>query len=152
NPSSFSGSGDGKKKVEGLDTGLFPVENVSWKEATSFCEKLSALSAEKKSRRVYRLPSEAEWEYACRGGACSQPFHFGPTLSSTQANFQGDTFYAGVEKGPFLKRTCAVGSYPPNAFGLYDMHGNVFEWCADRSGQDYYKKSPHRDPPGPSDG
>src|SRR5207244_3072592 len=92
--------------------------------------------------RKYRLQSEAEWEYACRGGALSStPYHFGDTISSTLANFNDN-----------LKRTCKVGSYKPNAFGLCDMHGNVWEWCSDWFDSDYYKNSPRRDPPGPSGG
>src|SRR5262249_61489348 len=87
---------------------------------------------EKQAERKYRLPTEAEWEYACRGGArVSKPFHFGDSLSSTQANFDGNYPYGGAAKGQYLKKTTPVGSYQPNVFGLYDMHGNVWEWCAD---------------------
>jgi formylglycine-generating enzyme required for sulfatase activity len=130
---SWSKPGGGKDKVKGLgNTTDFPVENVSWHEAVEFCKKLSALPAEQKAGRSYRLPSEAEWEYACRGGASStQVFHFGNNLSSAQANFRGTMPYGGAAKGSWLERTCKVGSYQPNAFGLYDMHGNVWEWCMD---------------------
>jgi putative heme-binding domain-containing protein len=123
----------GKEKVkQAATTDDFPVENVSWYEAVEFCKKLSALPAEQMAGRTYRLPSEAEWEYACRGGASSaQVFHFGNSLSSKQANFRGTMPFGGAAKGPWLERTCKVGSYPPNAFGLYDMHGNVWEWCSD---------------------
>jgi formylglycine-generating enzyme required for sulfatase activity len=129
----WSKPGGGKDKVKGLgSTDHLPVENVSWHEAVEFCKKLSALPAEQKARRTYRLPSEAEWEYACRGGAAStQVFHFGNRLSSEQANFRGTEPFGGAAKGPWLERPCKVGSYPPNAFGLYDMHGNVWEWCLD---------------------
>jgi formylglycine-generating enzyme required for sulfatase activity/WD40 repeat protein/endonuclease YncB( thermonuclease family) len=133
----WSKPGGGKDKVKGLGgTDNFPVENVSWDEAVEFCKKLSALPAEQKAGRRYRLPSEAEWEHACRGGSSSyQVFHFGDSLSSAQANIRGLGPYGGAAKGPWLERTCKVGSYKPNAFGLYDMHGNVWEWC-----QDWYAK------------
>jgi formylglycine-generating enzyme required for sulfatase activity len=99
------------------------------------------------------LPSEAEWEYSCRGGASShQIFSFGDCLSSKQANFDGNYPYGGAEKGSSLNRTCQVGSYPANGFGLMDMHGNVGEWCADWSDEGYYARSPREDPPGPSGG
>jgi formylglycine-generating enzyme required for sulfatase activity len=134
----WSKPGGGKDKLQGLagqalaGTADFPVENVSWHEAVEFCRTLSALPAEQSAGRTYRLPSEAEWEYACRGGASSsQVFHFGNRLSSEQANFRGTRPAGGAAPGPWLERTCKVGSYPPNAFGLYDMHGNVWEWCLD---------------------
>jgi formylglycine-generating enzyme required for sulfatase activity len=100
---------------------------------------------------VYRLPTEAEWEYACRAGTTT-PFHFGKSLSSRQANFDGNHPYGGAEKGPYLARTCKVGSYKPNKFGLYDMHGNVHQWCSDWYDKDYYKDSPAKDPLGPDRG
>jgi formylglycine-generating enzyme required for sulfatase activity len=160
NPSFFSKTGGGKDSVKGLseeELDHFPVECVSWKEILTFLEKLNALPAEKKSGVEYRLPTEAQWEYACRGGATSsQPFNLdgkpSASLGSTQANFHGNYPYGGADKGPDLGRTSKVGSYKPNAFGLYDMHGNVWEWCADWYGQDYYGKGPERDPPGPADG
>jgi putative heme-binding domain-containing protein len=129
----WSKPGGGKDKVKELgSTEDFPVENVSWNEAVEFCKKLSRLPPELVAGRTYRLPSEAEWEYACRGGSSSpQVFHFGNRLSSQQANFRGTMPFGGAAKGPWLERTCKVGSYPPNAFGLYDMHGNVWEWCSD---------------------
>jgi formylglycine-generating enzyme required for sulfatase activity len=133
-----------------MDTRAFPVEMVSWKEAVEFARRLSALAEEAKTGRSYRLPSEAEWEYSCRGGATSyQVFHFGNSLSSTQANFDGNYPYGGAPKGPYLERTCKVGSYPANGFGLHDMHGNVWEWCADWYDENYYAKSPRQDPPRP---
>jgi len=91
-----------------------PVEKVSWWEAIAFCEKLRG-----KSDRVFRLPSEAEWEYACRAGT-ETPFYFGETISTEQVNHN-----------QHYKQTTDVGIFPPNSFGLYDMHGNVWEWCAD---------------------
>ena len=131
-----------------------PVENVSWLDAKEFCEKLSELPEEKRAGRTYRLPTEAEWEYSCRGGArSSTPFHFGDSLSSTQANFDGNYPYGDADKGPYLKKTTPVGSYDkPNGFGLHDMHGNVWEWCADWYETDYYTKSPKKDPQGPENG
>jgi formylglycine-generating enzyme required for sulfatase activity/serine/threonine protein kinase len=144
NPSCFSLDGQGKEGVTytwkpaggkdkaPADTGNFPVENVSWDEAKEFCAKLSQRAEEKRPGRKYRLPSEAEWEYSCRGGAPSyQVFHFGDSLSSRQANFDGNRPYGGADKDTYLDRTCKVGSYEKNRFGLYDMHGNVREWCAD---------------------
>jgi uncharacterized protein (TIGR02996 family) len=153
-PSWFCASGGGKRTVRRRrDTRNLPVEQVSWEDAVDFCGKLSELPEEKRAKRVYRLPSEAEWEYACRGGAASStPFHFGTSLSSTQANFDGNHPYGGAAKGPSLKRTTPVGSYNPNAWGLYDMHGNVWEWCQDWYASQYYKQSPRRDPPGPPEG
>jgi formylglycine-generating enzyme required for sulfatase activity len=150
NPSWFAPGGGGKDKVKGLDTRRFPVEMVSWHDAVEFCRKLSALPAEQQASRVYRLPTEAEWERACRSGASSStPFPFGASLSSQQANFDGDRPYGGAARGPYLRRTTAVGSYPPNAFGLYDMHGNVFEWCQDRIEPDACRYGPGQDSPGP---
>ncbi|MBD2142589.1 formylglycine-generating enzyme family protein [Anabaena sp. FACHB-1250] len=112
NPSRFSGA----KR---------PVEQVSWNDAVEFCQKLS-----QQTGREYRLPSEAEWEYACRGGTTT-PFHFGETITTDLANYNGTYTYASEPKGKYLERTTDVGSFPPNAFGLYDMHGNVWEWCQD---------------------
>jgi formylglycine-generating enzyme required for sulfatase activity len=150
-PSYFSEDGRGKDKVKGLDTSKLPLENVSWEQAVAFCKELSERAEEKKAGRVYRLPTEAEWEYACRAGT-STPFHFGKSLSSTQANFQGDYPYGTAKKGPTLDRPAAVGSYKPNAWGLYDMHGNVMEWCADRYDDDYYDMGERKDPKGPESG
>jgi formylglycine-generating enzyme required for sulfatase activity len=136
-----------------LDTGNFPVECVSWEEAVAFCEKLSDMAEEKREKRLYSLPAEAQWEFACRGGApSSSPFHLGASLSSTQANFDGNHPYGGAAKGPYLERPTPVGSYRPNAFGLFDMHGNVWEWCADWFAEDYYAHSPGKDPTGPPTG
>lgn len=125
-----------------------PMENVAHEDTAVFCNKLSALDAELRAGRKYRLPTEAEWEYACRAGA-TQAFHYGAALSSKQANFNGARPYGGAETGPYLRRTSKVGTYPPNAFGLFDMHGNVAEWCADWYDPDYYTNSPSDDPPGP---
>lgn len=140
NPAVFSkGNGGGPEH---------PVENVSWEAANEFCQQLSARAEEKTAGRRYRLPTEAEWEYACRAGTTTA-FHFGNSLSSQQANFNGHYPYGDAEPGPYLRRTAQVGSYPPNAFGLYDMHGNVAEWCSDWYDPQYYENSPGEDPLGP---
>jgi uncharacterized protein (TIGR02996 family) len=102
-----------------------PVGNVSWDDCQEFCAALRQRDAV-----AYALPTEAEWEYACRTGTTT-PFHFGVVLNGTQANCAGDYPYGTQEKGPNLERTTPVGSYRPNAFGLWDMHGNVWEWCSD---------------------
>jgi formylglycine-generating enzyme required for sulfatase activity len=131
---------DAGVKPEELEDHRRPVVDVSWYDAWCFAKWTGN-----------HLPTEAQWEYACRGGAPSyQTFHFGNSLSSTQANFDGNYPYGGAKKGPDLERTTKVGSYKPNAFGLYDMHGNVWEWCQDWYDQDYYRSSPQRDPPGPA--
>jgi formylglycine-generating enzyme required for sulfatase activity len=140
NPSYFFRAGEGKDEVKDIpDAELkqFPVESVSWNEAQEFIKKLN----EKEAGRgyLYRLPTEAEWEYACREGAtseeeCSYHFYFAkPTndLSSNQANFDGAWPAGKAPKGKFLGRPTKVGSYAPNKLGLYDMHGNVSQWCAD---------------------
>jgi formylglycine-generating enzyme required for sulfatase activity len=98
---------------------------------------ITASSEEEAAGRSYRLPTEAEWEYACRAGTTT-PFAFGDSPSSTQANFDGS-------------KTAPVGSYEPNAWGLHDMHGNVWEWCADWYGKHYYSRSPRQDPQGPQE-
>ncbi len=145
NPSSFSRGGGGNDRVSGMDTSRFPVETVSWNDAAEFCRKLSALPAERAAGREYRLPTEAEWEYACRAGTTT-PFHFGSVLNGRQANVDGNRPYGTSEKGPYLQRTTTVGSYSANGFGLFDMHGNVWEWCADWFSSDYYANSPVDDP------
>lgn len=151
NPSSFTRTGLLKDAPDDLQTSWLPVDNVTWYAAVEFCQRLSALAAEVEAGRVYRLPSEAEWEYACRAGTTTV-FHCGDTLSSAQANFNGANPFGNVEKGPFLNRTATIGSYEPNAFGLYDMHGNLHEWCMDRFERDYYQGSPAADPKGPQHG
>jgi formylglycine-generating enzyme required for sulfatase activity len=137
NPSQFSPTGNARDKVFGLHTDDFPVENVSWEEATDFCRVVSLLPAVKGRGWVVDLPTEAEWEYACRAGTVTA-FHYGNSLSSEQANFNG-TPYGGAAKGPNHQRTAKVGSYAPNTWGLYDAHGNVFEWCKEWYRKDYDK-------------
>ncbi|NEQ35207.1 MAG: SUMF1/EgtB/PvdO family nonheme iron enzyme [Okeania sp. SIO3I5] len=103
-----------------------PVESVSWYDAIEFCKKLS-----RKTGKIYRLPSESQWEYACRAGTTT-PFYFGETITSSElVNYDGNYPYAYAPKEEFRQETTDVGSFPPNAFGLYDMHGNVLEWCQD---------------------
>ena len=97
-----------------------PVERVSWYEAVEFCARLS-----KHTGRTYRLPTEAEWEYACRADTTT-PYYFGPTITGEWANHNGN-----------IGETTPVGQFPPNAFGLYDMHGNMWEWCEDHWHQNY---------------
>jgi formylglycine-generating enzyme len=130
----------------------YPVEQVSWDEAAEFCRRLSLLLEERKAGHRYTLPTEAEWEYACRAGTVT-PFAFGHNLglSSTQANFDGTRPYGSAEVGPYLERTSKVGSYPANAWGLYDMHGNVWEWCQDWYAEGYDLAS-EVDPTGPVHG
>ncbi|MBD2569910.1 bifunctional serine/threonine-protein kinase/formylglycine-generating enzyme family protein [Anabaena lutea] len=102
-----------------------PAEQISWYEAQEFCARLS-----RKTGKLYRLPSEAEWEYACRAGT-NTPFYFGTTISTNLANYNGEYVYNNGAKGVNRKETTNVGTFPANAFGLHDMHGNVWEWCED---------------------
>jgi formylglycine-generating enzyme required for sulfatase activity len=103
-----------------------PVESVNWHDAIEFCRRLS-----KHTRRNYTLPSEAQWEYACRAGSTT-PFHFGETLTTELANYDGNFTYGQGPQGTYRQQTIDVGSFPANAWGLQDMHGNVWEWCLDR--------------------
>ncbi len=107
------------------DSDRRPVEQVNWYDAIEFCARLSKLTV-----REYRLPSEAEWEYACRAGTTT-PFYFGETITGELANYNASNTYADEPNGEYRNETTPVGQFPPNAFGLYDMHGNVREWCAD---------------------
>jgi formylglycine-generating enzyme required for sulfatase activity len=125
-----------------------PVEQVSWTDAVEFCRRLSHLPPEKVAGRLYRLPTEAEWEYACRAGTTT-PFWWGEGASSNQANFNGQNPYGGAAQGPHLQRTTRVGSYHPNPWGLFDVHGNVYEWCSDWFDENYYQLGENNDPQGP---
>ncbi len=121
-----------------------PVESVSWENAVEFCVRLSQLT-----KRAYRLPNESEWEYACRAGTTT-PFHFGETITSYLANYDGTDdpngewsgSYGRGPKGIDRSETTPVGTFPPNAFGLYDMHGNVWEWCVDHYWYSNYEGAP----------
>jgi formylglycine-generating enzyme required for sulfatase activity len=123
-----------------------PVEQVSWFEAQEFCARLSLLT-----KKIYRLPSEAEWEYACRGKTTT-PFHFGKTITTDLANYCGVEMVLGLlpggeyiclgprdqeSTGIYREETTPVEMFPPNIFGLHDMHGNVWEWCLDHYHDDY---------------
>jgi len=135
NPSKFGDCGDN-----------CPVEMVSWDDTQAFIRKLN----EKEGTSRYRLPTEAEWEYAARAGTTT-PFAFGSCLSSSQANYNGNNPLEGCSKGTYREKTVSVGSFSPNAWGLYDMHGNVYEWCQDWYDEDY-PSGAVTDPSGPGSG
>jgi formylglycine-generating enzyme required for sulfatase activity len=125
-----------------------PVEQATCEEVNLFILKLNSMG-----QGGFRLPTEAEWEYACRAGTKSE-FCYGDTLDSSQANFDGNYPYGVATKGVYREKTTVVGSFRPNAWGLYDMHGNVWELCSDWYDPDYYKsrQNPDNDPCGPSTG
>ncbi|MGA1840150.1 MAG: SUMF1/EgtB/PvdO family nonheme iron enzyme, partial [bacterium] len=127
-----------------------PVIHVSWNDATEYCRWLSD-----RSNITFRLPTEAEWEYACRAGT-KTPFNTGDNLTTDQANYDGNFPYKSNPKGKYIGRTTPVGSYRPNSWGLYDMHGNIWEWCMDWHSQEYYdeckKKGIVENPEGPETG
>jgi formylglycine-generating enzyme required for sulfatase activity len=126
-----------------------PVTCVTWNDARMFCWWLHECDP----TFFYRLPTEAEWEFSCRAGARHYVrFHFGDALGAGLANIDGEAPCGGAPVGPFLRRTSPVGSYPPNAFGLFDMHGNVFEMCHDRLDPQFYTRPEQTDPAGPMDG
>lgn len=135
-------SPDGKGDATQFIGPDMPVQNVSWNDATAFCRQLS-----EKEHRTYRLPTEAEWEYACRGGSNS-PFNTGDNLTAAQAQIDASEPYAGKTPGRIPTRPQRVASYPPSAWGLYDMHGNVGEWCGDWYGP--YAVGEATDPKGPA--
>src|SRR5476649_2316727 len=132
NPSEFKGEKN------------LPVETVSWDDCQEFIKKLG-----EKNKQPYRLPTEAEWEYACRAGTTT-PFHFGQAISANKANYDSYYTYGDGKKGVWRKKTTPVGSFQANAWGLHDMHGNVYQWC-----QDFYGDYPQKnvtDPQGPEKG
>ena len=167
NPSHFSSTGEKRAEVSNLDTDRFPVENITWYDAVKFCNRLSqseglpeyyTLENERKRDYTflgkttvktdydvsiaggsgYRLPTEAEWEYACRAGTTTRYFH-GDAENGQNANINGKYPYGTDRKGRELGRPTLVGEYKPNAFGLYDMHGNVSEFCYDEREEDIYE-------------
>ncbi len=120
-----------------------PVDSINWYQAAEFCDRLS-----KYTKNTYRLPSEAEWEYACRAMPLLQgdernypPFHFGATITPEYVNYNGNYPYAQAAKGEYRQKTTEVGNFLPNGFGLHDMHGNLWEWCAD-DWDENYKNAP----------
>ncbi len=124
-------TGKGKPDDRGWGRGKRPVIHVSWDDACEYCQWLC-----EQTGNAYRLPSEAEWEYACRAGTTT-PFHTGERISPEQANFNGNSTYNGSARGEYRQKTLPVGSFAANDFGLYDTHGNVWEWCQDTWHENY---------------
>jgi len=138
-------TGREKPKDENWGRDKRPVINVSWEDAVAYCQWLS-----EQTGKEYRLPTEAEWEYACRAGT-NTPFHTGNCISTDQANYNGNYPYSGCPKGEYRNKTVPVDSFEPNPWGLYQMHGNVYEWCSDWYAKNYYQQSPDIDPTGTKD-
>ncbi len=133
------------------DGGLaHPVENLPWQAAVAFCKALSERATETEAKRVYRLPTEAEWEHAARAGnALGDPYPMGPTMTIAEANYTGGHRVGDSTSRHARRVTSPVGSYQPTGWGLFDMAGNVWEWCADWFSGSYYATSPALDPTGP---
>jgi serine/threonine protein kinase/formylglycine-generating enzyme required for sulfatase activity len=152
NPSGFSATGEGKDNVAGQDTRRLPVETVSWGDSVEFCRKLSELPEEKAAERCYRLPSDAQWEYACRAGSTGRySFSSGDPAVPKEHDESALSDY-GWSSNNSAGMTHAVGLKQANAWGLYDVHGNVWEWCQDWYDKDYYTQSPLENPGGAATG
>jgi formylglycine-generating enzyme required for sulfatase activity len=152
NPSEFSATGKSKDKVAGQDTKRFPVEHVSWDDAVEFCRRLSEMPEEKAAGRIYRLPSEAQWEHACRAGSTGR-FSFSPDGKAMPREYEENALSDyGWFDGNSGGMPHAVGGKRPSAWGLYDMQGNVWEWCQDWYDAAYYVGLPMDDPTGPLGG
>ena len=174
NPSLFVGHGGPNDRVTGVETGKFPVETVYWYDAVEFCNLLSQRDGLQPCYRMsdvernpdasirsatvrlekadgYRLPTEAQWEYACRAGTTT-PFNFGSVNNGQDANVDSTHPYGTEAEGPYYRGTTEVGQYRANAFGMHDMHGNVWEWCEDWYDDQFYNRSPENDPRGPETG
>ena len=140
------------KVVMGINPSRFrgkkrPVENVSWQDCQEFCKKLQSLPETK--GLTFHLPTEAQWEYGCRAGTTT-PFSFGANITPEQVNYNGNYPYNNGNRGLYRRETVEVRSLPCNAWGLYEMHGNVWEWCRDWYGE--YPDGPVQDPEGPGQG
>ncbi len=136
NPANFSENDD------------YPVDMVSWEDAKNFIKLLN----QKNSTNNFRLPTEAEWEYSARGGTVETMYHTGDTITPEQANFNGSIPFGLNLRQDYRKSPTPAGNFPANPLGLYDMHGNVWEWCNDWYDKKYYAKAPAKNPPGPEDG
>jgi prepilin-type processing-associated H-X9-DG protein len=147
NPSHYRGSFSSKERKAAESWRDRPVESVMWYEADAFCRRLSQLPVEQRAGRRYRLPTEAEWEYACRGGRSE-----GRVLNPNWVPGDRSGITAGKDWTEWEQVPSPVGSFPPNEFGLHDMCGNVHEWCGDWFGKNYYATSPRDDPQGPATG
>lgn len=162
NPSFYTSQGGGREIVSEMNTDRFPIESISWYDCIEFCNRLSTKeglppyyaisgierdkdSIRKATVRIsggngYRLPTEEEWEYSCRAGTLTT-FHFGDANDGRMANIDGQEPFGTNQPGPSLRKPTNVGSYEANAFGIHDMHGNVWEWCNDNYIADFYIKS-----------